>query len=164
MFGLTRWAPFGSAFRLHREIDDLFGRFLGEAGDQPRGVGESERAWLPAIETYTREGTLGVRVALPGVDPKDVEVSVTDNLLTIKGERKLENETKDGNYFQRELAYGAFQRTLTVPEGVDVSRVQAKYSNGMLEVTMPAPLSVAPKRVDIQVEAGQGQPKAIKAA
>ena len=164
MFGLTRWTPFGSAFRLHREIDDLFSRFLGEAGDPPRGVGESERAWLPAIETYTREGTLGVRVALPGVDPKDVEVSVTDNLLTIKGERKLENETKDGSYFQRELAYGAFQRTLILPDGVDVGKVQAKYSNGMLELTMPAPLSVAPKRVDIQVEAGQGQPKAIKAA
>jgi HSP20 family protein len=164
MFGLTRWAPFGSAFRLHREIDDLFSRFLGEAGDEPRGVGESERAWLPAIETYSREGTMGVRVALPGVDPKDVEVSVTDNLLTIKGERKLETETKDGNYFQRELAYGAFQRTLILPDGVDVGNVQAKYSNGMLEVTMPAPLSVAPKRVDIQVEAGQGQPKAIKAA
>src|SRR5439155_12768851 len=98
MFGLIRWAPFDSAFRLHREIDDLFSRFLGEAGDQPRGAGESAPAWLPAIETYTREGTLGVRVALPGVDPKDVEVSVTDNFLTIKGERKLEDETRDGGY------------------------------------------------------------------
>ena len=164
MFGLTRWSPFGSAFELHREIDDLFSRFFDEAAGRPRAADGDALAWVPAMETYTREGTLGVRVALPGVDPKDIEVSVTDDVLTIKGQRKVEKERKDGGYFRRELAYGSFLRTLGLPDGVDASKVQAKYSNGMLEVTMPTPLSVAPKRIDIQVEGGQDQPKEIKAA
>jgi HSP20 family protein len=158
MFGLMRWSPVGSAALLHREVDDLFNRILGDGADEYRP------AWVPAIETYTRDGQLGVRVALPGVDPKEVEVSVTDDVLTIRGERKLEKESKEGGYFRRELAYGTFQRTLGLPEGVDVSKVSAKYANGMLEVTMPTPRSAAPKRVDIQIEGGQGHPKEIKAA
>jgi len=97
------------------------------------------------------------------VDPKDVELSVTDNVLTIKGERKAEHERKETSYFLREVNYGTFERSFALPEGVDASKVTAKYANGMLEITMPAPLAVSPKKVEIQVE-GQAAPKAIKAA
>lgn len=161
MLGLTRWSPFGSVFQLHREIDDLFNRFFGQAWPSvAEGAGV---AWWPPVESGASEGQLWVRVALPGVDPKDVEVLCTDGALTIRGQRRAAYEGKDANYFVRELAYGAFERTLTLPEGVDTTKVTARFANGMLEITMPAPLSVAPRKVEIQVE-GAPQPKAIKAA
>jgi len=166
MFGLTRWTPFGSPFQLHREIDDLFNRFFGQTWGEPAGQPSETptTTWLPAMESYTHEGNLCVRVALPGVDPKDVEVSVSDNLLTIKGARRTKNEQKEGSYFVREFAYGAFERTVALPQGVDASKVNAKYTNGMLEVTMPAPVTVVPKKVEIKIEGQQSEAKAVKAA
>lgn len=163
MFGLTRWSPFGTAFQLHREIDELFGRFFGQTGTQPAAAPGDGSTWWPAVESGTSEGTLWVRVALPGVDPKDVELTVSENVLTIKGQRKAQSETKEENYFLREFAYGAFERSIVLPEGVDPAKVNAKYSNGMLEISVPAPISVAPKRVEIQVEGQRGDQKAIKA-
>jgi HSP20 family protein len=166
MVGLTRWSPFGSVFQLHRELDDLFSRFFGQEGASTayRPEANQPAAWWPAIESYSQDGELHVRIALPGVDPKDVEVSVTNDTLTVRGERKARAETKDGNAYVREFAYGTFERTLALPEGVDAGRVQAKFSNGMLDVTMAAPVSVAPKKIAIQVEGAADAARAIKAA
>lgn len=165
MLGLTRWSPFSSVFQLHRELDDLFSRFFGHEGAPATARGEAQPAsWWPALESYTQDGQFHVRVALPGVDPKDVEVSCSDSYLTIRGSRKSRTEDKDAAYFVREFAYGTFERTIALPEGIDPAKVQAKWANGMLEVTMPAPLAVAPKKVEIQIEGGAGQPKAIRAA
>jgi HSP20 family protein len=164
MLGLTRWTPFSPAFQLSRDFDELLGRILTVSPTATRTEDESTPTWLPAVETYARDGKLGVRVALPGVDPKDVEVSVMEDVLTIKGERKVESSAREAGYFRRELAYGTFERSLTLPEGVDAAQVRASYTNGMLEVTMPSPVAVAPKRVEIQIEGGQGEAKAIKAA
>ena len=142
-----------------------FSRFFGQGWSQPAQSSDTAApAWWPAIETYTDEGTLHIRCALPGVDPKDVEVSVSDGLLTIKGVRKAQSEDRDANYLVREFAYGVFERTVSLPEGVDAGKVAAKYTNGMLEVTMPAPLAVAPKKVEIQVAGQAGERKAVKAA
>ena len=76
---------------------------------------------------------------MPGVDPKGVAVSWMDNVLTVKGERKADDDTTGRDYFVREVAYGTFQRSFALPEGVDVAQVEAKYANGMLQVTVPAP-------------------------
>jgi HSP20 family protein len=168
MVGMTRWSPFGSPFQLHREIDDLLGRFLGSATwpvSHPKGEGDSPPpTWWPAVESFVHDGTIGVRVALPGVDPKDVEVSVADDVLTVKGERRESGERKDGGYHLRELAYGAFERHLALPEGVDPGQVTAKYVHGVLEITIPAPTAVAPRRVEIQVDGRAAEPKAVRAA
>ena len=168
MFTMTRWTPFNSAFQLRREIDDLFNRTFG--GYRPEGesaTGNSAQAtpaWWPGLETYATDGKLGVRVALPGVDPKDVEVSVNDGILTVKGERKGSQEKKDGGYYIRELTHGRFERQLELPEGVEPENVTARFVNGMLEISMPLPVAVVPKRVNIAIE-GQGpEKKAVKAA
>jgi HSP20 family protein len=164
MLGLTRWSPLGSVFQLHREVNDLFNRFFGEESTPDLARPNAEVVtWWPAVESYTDKGDLHVRVALPGVDPKDVEVTVADDTLTIRGERKGKGESKEGGYHVRELSYGSFERSLTLPEGIDPAKVHAKFTNGMLDVTMPAPVAVAPKKVEIQIE-GAEQPKAIKAA
>jgi HSP20 family protein len=166
MFELTRRSPFGSMFQIHRELDDLVSRFLGRDVTPTPYQGETEPepvTWWPAVESYSQDGNLHVRVALPGVDPKDVEVTVADDCLTVRGERKAKTGEKNGGRFVREFAYGAFERTFSLPEGIDPSKVQAKYTNGMLELTMPAPVAVVPKKVEIQIEDGTGRPKAIKA-
>jgi HSP20 family protein len=162
MFDLVRWSPFGTfgtPFQLHREIDELFSRFFSQrqAGSEP----SETPTWWPAVESWTADGNVHVRVALPGVDPKDVELSVTDNMLTIKGERRAHQESKEGGYYLREFSHGTFERILALPDGVDPGKVAAKYTNGMLEITMPAPVSVVPKKVEIQID-GKAEPKAVK--
>src|SRR5687768_6095852 len=96
MFELTRWSPLGSVFNLHRELDEMLGRFVGREGAMYRPETDPV-AWAPAIESYAKDGQLHVRVALPGVDPKDVEVTVSEDQLTIRGERKTEHEG-EGRY------------------------------------------------------------------
>ena len=119
---------------------------------------------MAGVESYAKDGQLHVRVALPGVDPKDVEVTVSDDHLTIRGERKAKTDAKDGGRYVREFAYGSFERTLALPDGIDPGKVQAKFANGMLDLTMPTPVAVVPKKVEIQIEGGADQAKAIKAA
>jgi HSP20 family protein len=150
---------------MHRELDDLIGRVFGQEGAPATYRPEAGPvAWWPAIESYTKDGAIHVRVALPGVDPKDVEVTVLEDHLTIRGERKAKTEDNDGGRYFREFAYGAFERTLALPDGVDPAKVQAKFSNGMLDLTMPAPVAVAPRKVSIQIEGGAEAAKAVKAA
>jgi HSP20 family protein len=163
MFELTRRSPFGSMFQIHRELEDLLTRVLGHDALPAPYRGEAEPvAWWPAVESYAKDGSLHVRVALPGVDAKDVEVTVSDDYLTIRGERKSKTEEKDGGRYVREFAYGTFERTLALPEGIDAGTVVAKFSNGMLDLTIPAPVAVVPKKVEIQIEGGSDQGKAIK--
>lgn len=152
MIGLVRRSPFGPMFQLRSEIDDVFGRFVGSQVDETPQAWEP--TWTPAVEGTREDGHYVIRVALPGVDPKDVEVAVTENELTIKGQRRRQGETMGDRYFARELAYGAFERRFTLPEGIDAAKVYAKYVNGMLEVRVPEPVVVGPKRVMIEVEGG----------
>jgi HSP20 family protein len=161
MFELTRWSPFGSTYTLHRELDEMLGRFMGQEGPSYRPEAGAV-AWSPAIESYAKDGDLHVRVALPGVDPKDVEVTVSDDQLTIRGERKTRHD--DAGRYVREFTYGSFERTFTLPDGIDPGKVLAKFANGMLDLTLPAPVAVEPKKVEIQIEGGASQAKAVKAA
>jgi HSP20 family protein len=100
----------------------------------------------------TTHGTLCIRVALPGVNPKDAEISVADQTLTVKGSRQATGESRPAHYFRRELAYGSFERVFAIPKGTDAAQVQATHVNGMLEITMPAPRLAAPKKIEIQLD------------
>ena len=117
----------------HHDVNGLFPRMVEDEAAQPAA------SWLPAAEGRLENGTYVIQLALSGVDPKDVEVSLMDNVLTVKGERKADPDSAGKDYFVRELAYGAFQRSFTLPEGVDAAQVEAKDANGMLEVRVPAP-------------------------
>lgn len=98
-----------------------------------------------------------MRLDLPGVDPKDVEVSVVDDTLVIRGERKTAQELKEKEYQYRETAYGRFERRLGLPKGVDRDKVSASYKNGVLEVSIPLPAQLANKTIPIQIEEGQSR-------
>ena len=112
-------------------------------------LAQRARSWLPAAEGWIEDGTYVIQLAMPGVDPKDVEVSWMDNVLTVKGERKADHDTAGKDYFVREVAYGAFHRSFELPEGVDAAEVKAKHANGMLEVRVPAPRAATPRMIEV---------------
>jgi HSP20 family protein len=145
MNAMLRWSP-TRQFHFHHDVDDLFQRFVGGTTDE---AAESARAWLPPAEGWIEDGTYVIQLALPGVDPKDVAVSWMDNVLTVKGERKADHDTAGKDYFVREIAYGAFQRSFELPEGVDAAEVRAKHANGMLEVRVPAPRAAMPRMIEV---------------
>ena len=107
-------------------------------------------SWRPAAEGRIQDGLYIIQLSLPGVDPKDVQVSFMDNVLTVKGERKADHDTTGKDYFVREVAYGAFERGFELPEGVDAALVEAKHANGMLEVRVPAPRAATPRMIEVK--------------
>jgi HSP20 family protein len=141
-----RWSP-TRKFHLHHDVDELSPGFFNGATDE---AAQRAPAWLPAAEGRLEDGIYVIQLAMPGVDPKDVEVSWMDNVLTLKGERKADHDTVGKDYFVRELPYGAFQRSFELPEGIDVARVEAKYANGILEVRVPAPQVTTRRMIEVK--------------
>ena len=148
MTTMLRWSQFTPKFHFHRHAgDDLFQGFFDGATDE---AAQAAASWVPAAEGRLENGTYVIQFALPGVDPKAVEVSLMDNVLTVKGERKADHDTAGKDYFVREVTYGAFQRSVALPEGVDAAQVEAKYWNGMIEVRIPAPRAVMPRTIEVK--------------
>jgi HSP20 family protein len=165
---LTPWRSFGNVSQLRREVDAFFDRVWadfdrffvdGERGVMPRSW--VSNAYTPPIESYVDGNTFVIKADLPGMDPKDIELAVEGNQLTLKGERKTVEEQDIGNDFHREVTYGAFQRTLPLPEGVKADAMRARYHDGVLEITAPAPATLAAKRVPI--ERADAAPKQLAA-
>jgi HSP20 family protein len=149
MTTMTRWSPYMPKLHVHHhhDVNELFQRIFE---DVPEEGAQPAASWLPAAEGRLENGTYIIQLALPGVDPKDVEVSVMDNVLTVKGERKADPDRAGAGYFVREVAYGAFQRSFALPEGVDAAQVEAKGANGMLEVRVPAPRAATRRTVEVK--------------
>jgi len=148
MTTMIPWSPFMPKLHFHHHhVADLFPEFFDVATDEPA---QRAAAWLPAAEGRIEDGTYVIQLALPGIDLKEVEVSLMDNVLTVKGERKADHDTTGKDYFVREVAYGAFQRSFALPEGVDGAQVEAKYVNGMLEVRVPAPRVATPRTIEVK--------------
>jgi HSP20 family protein len=135
---------------LFHDLSDLDSFFDSAFGRRT----EEGSAWWPLVESYTKDGQLILRCDLPGVDPKDVDVSLEGNVLTIRGERRAEHE---GDAY-REVRYGRFERTLTMPEGLDPEKIKARYVNGVLEVTVPAPAATT-RKVPIEIEQHEASSK-----
>jgi len=137
--------------RLRVEMDHLFERFWRDPGGSsfadllPSGVGVGLR-----LNLAESENEVTVTAELPGVDPKDVEISVTDNLLTIRGEKKQEKEEKKRNYHYVERSFGSFHRSIPLPSSVDSNKVDAHYKNGVLTVTLQKRPEAKPKRIAVK--------------
>jgi HSP20 family protein len=145
MNAMLRWSP-TRQFHFHQE---LFDRFIGGTTGATDEVTQRP-SWLPAAEGRLEDGVYVIRLSLPGVAPKDVNVSLMENVLTVKGERKADHDTTGKDYFVREVAYGAFERSFELPEGVDAAQVEAKHANGMLEVRVPAPRASSPRMIEVK--------------
>jgi HSP20 family protein len=135
--------------RFRRDIDELFDRFM--YGGSP-ALQSSAGVRAPAIESWVDGENLIVRADLPGVDPKDVEITATGNTLTLRGTRQSKREETERDYLFREVSYGSFERSLTLPEGVKSEEIKATYQNGVLELTIPVPRQLAARKIPIQLE------------
>jgi HSP20 family protein len=134
---------------MNRLFDDMFGSFMRRPGGQQQRSQLTE--WAPAMDVLQRDGDLLVRVELPGVKLEDVDITVHDRVLTVSGERKVEEEQERGGYYVRERRQGAFRRSMTLPEGVDEESIRARFEDGVLEVTIEGAAAVRePKRIQIE--------------
>ena len=139
MLSLSRWNPFEEMSSFHRDLDRAFGWSDGST--------RRNWSWLPAAEVTSGSEGWTIRMALPGIAPKDVNVELDHHVLTISGERAVSaDETKK---HVSELGYGRFSRSFTLPETVDTAKVSAKFENGMLELTLPVTEATKPRRIEI---------------
>ncbi len=136
---------------LRSEIDRLFDSFVREpfgALDWPSWAGGK---WSPAIDVAESDKEVTVRAELPGIDPKDLDVTVAGGQLTISGEKKESNETKDKGVYHSETRYGSFHRTVPLPDGVDTEHVDAQYAHGVLTLRLAKTPQAATKRIEVKV-------------
>jgi HSP20 family protein len=145
-------------FGFRRDFDDMFNRILNDRPWTERPelpAFNKEFNLTPAVEAYLdKEGKKYVcRVTLPGVEPKDVQVHAQGNLLTIHGERKFTRNIKQVEFVEQEVAYGVFDRTITLPEGVAVEKLTAEYVNGVLEIAAPIAVAALPRKIEIKATA-----------
>jgi HSP20 family protein len=146
---LIRWEPARELNSLQSEMNRLFNTFF-DTPTSAAGNGPSRR-WIPAMDLVETEDHFVLRADLPGLSEEDVNVELEDNVLTVSGERKVEREDKKEGYYRVERSYGEFQRSLTLPEGVDADKIEAAFDKGVLEVRIPKPEERKPRRVAISV-------------
>ena len=144
MGAISPFRPFRELERMTRRWETAFPNLFEDFD------GDLEEVFKPAIESYVRNGNLVVRADMPGLEPKDIEVSILGNVLTVKGERKHEQEVKKEDYLHREVSYGAFERRMSLPEGTEADKVKATFKNGVIEVTVPMAKEAVAKKVPIE--------------
>jgi HSP20 family protein len=148
---IVRWEPFRDLVSLQERMNRLFDEsFRGVA----RGSGEEDwvsGAWAPAVDIYEQDGNIVLKAELPGIDPKDVDVRVENNILTLRGERKLDNEVKRESYHRVERSYGTFTRSFTLPNMIDTEKIKAEYKDGVLRMILPKKDEAKPKQIAINV-------------
>jgi HSP20 family molecular chaperone IbpA len=134
-------------FDFHRNFDEIFSHLIGTRPTEP-----DYKAYVPAVEAWTdtEAKKFYVRVALPGVNPQDVNVEVQGDKLTVAGSWKSGEAPKEGNYLHHEFSYGNFERVLTLPEGVDFDKLSAEFNQGVLEISAPMAVAALPRRIHIK--------------
>ncbi|MDA8141269.1 MAG: Hsp20/alpha crystallin family protein [Desulfobacteraceae bacterium] len=144
---LMRWNPAKSLFGLPSRFDTLFDSFFFPT--RTDGGQDGLWSWNPAVDVYENDDAIVLKAELPGVDKDQITVDVEGRILTLKGERKSENEVKEDNYYRRERTYGRFERSFTLPEEVNADAIKAEYKDGVLKVEVPKPEVKKPKQITV---------------
>ena len=145
---IVRWSPFRDIIGLQDEMNRLFDSF-SRSSDSPT---LTEGTWAPSVDIYETKDAIVLDAELPGLNQKEISVTVVDNVLTIKGEKKQEKEVKEENYHRVERSYGSFSRSFTLPVGVKADSIKASYKDGVLKVSLPKAEETKPKQIDIDVK------------
>ena len=144
---IARFDPF-------REFEDILRRYSEPAG---RNILSREKegmlsaSWTPSVDINETSDAYVVKGELPGVDKDNVDISIEDNLLIIRGEKKVETESDDEKYHRKECVYGSFERSFSLPKQVDVNKVEASFSNGVLKLNIPKAEEAKPKQIQVQI-------------
>ncbi len=136
---LVKWDPFRDLLSLHNRISTPFA-----------GANDAYGSWMPPVDIFERGDDLVIRAEVPGLDKNEIDISVEDNRLVIKGERKREREFNEENAYRLERAFGTFMRSFLLPKTVDSSKISASYTNGVLKVTLPKAEAAKPRKVEVK--------------
>ncbi|HWW21151.1 MAG TPA: Hsp20/alpha crystallin family protein [Steroidobacteraceae bacterium] len=142
---LLRYEPWGVVARLQRHFDQAFADIDGSASN-----GESHAAWIPSVDIHQESDKFVVRADLPGVEPKDIDVTAENGVLTVSGERKFERSEQQKGTSRLERVEGRFVRRFTLPENVQTDHIRARHANGVLELTIPKAAAPEPKKISVE--------------
>jgi HSP20 family protein len=144
---VIKWDPFRDLNMLQERMNRLF----DDAGGGIRRSEEpsSTTIWSPAVDIYETEGEIVVQAELPGMDRKDINLHLENNVLTIRGDRQFKKETKEDNYHRIERSYGGFSRSFSIPTTVDEDKIRADYKDGVLKIALPKKEQAKPKQIQI---------------
>src|SRR3989338_1663703 len=148
---IVRWNPLDDILSLQRRMNKIFeDNFLGKksSDDEELSLG----LWSPAVDIYETESDIVLKAELPEIDQKDIHINIENNVLTLKGERKLEKETKEENYHRIERSYGSFSRSFNFPNAVEVEKIKAQYKDGVLKINMPKKAEKKTKKIDVEIK------------
>lgn len=145
-WGLVPWSPLRELSDIERNMDTMFGESslpsLWSRSPEAKG-------WFPAMDVFEKDGKFVVKAEIPGIDEGNINVSVEGDTLMIKGEKKMEKEVKEEDYYRSERSYGSFVRSIPLSSAVDKDKIEANYENGVLEVTLPKIAEKKPKKVKV---------------
>jgi HSP20 family protein len=158
MANLNRFEPFRGATTLHEQLNRMFGEGFNRQEES------NLTTWAPAVDIMETEHELIVKADLPDVDPKDLDIRVENNILTIRGERKFEKQVHDGNYLRVERAYGSFARSFSLANTVNTEAIKADYQNGVLTLHIPKREEAKPKQIKVNVGTQATSTPAVAAA
>jgi len=144
---LTRWEPFREFATLQDRMNRLFRESYNENQDQSL----TTSSFAPAVDVYEDEHNVTLKIEVPGIEEKDIDVRIENNTLTVHGERKIEKEEKEENYRRVERQYGSFTRTFNLPTTVDAEKVSANYDKGVLKISLPKKAEAKPKQIKVSV-------------
>ncbi len=153
MNGLIRYEPFREIMSLREAIDKLFEDSFVTPSRLLRGFEER----IPPIDMYQTDDAVVIKSALPGVKPEEVDITITGNTLTIKGESKAEEEVKKEDYIYREHRYGAFSRSIALPEGLNTDKAEARFEDGILTLTIPKAEELKPKQIKVKAKKAEAK-------
>ncbi len=158
---LTRWDPFRELNVITDRMNRLFQDTWG-AGTTRSEEGLTTMNFVPAVDVYEDEHNVTLKMEVPGIDQKDIDVQLENNTLTVRGERKFEKDEKEENFHRIERRYGAFYRAFTLPNTVDTDNVHADYENGVLKIKLAKRAEAKPKQIKVNVgqktiDAGKGK-------
>ena len=142
------WRPFGGLSPLRKDVESLWNRFLGETSS----LGAFTEDWMPSVDISETEKNFVVKAELPGIEAKDVDISISGNRLIIKGEKKREEEEKDEHHYFVERYSGSFQRVFQLPSNVQEDKIEATFDKGVLKVSLPKAEEAKKKKIDIKVK------------
>jgi len=156
---LTRWEPFREFSTLQDRMNRLFRESYNDAG---RDESLTTSSFAPAVDVYEDEHKVTLKIEVPGIEEKDIDVRVENNTLTVTGERKIEKEEKEENYRRVERQYGSFTRTFSLTQTVDTENVSASYDKGVLKINLPKKAEAKPKQIKVNVGSAQSSEKQIE--
>jgi len=144
---IVRWKPFGDLVDWTNDVDDRIRKFLGEESES-----ESSSIWAPRVDIKENENSLVVHAEVPGMEKSDFNVTMKEGVLSISGEKKMEEKQEGENWHRIERVFGRFQRSFYIPTEVDESKIKANYKDGVLSVTLPKKEEAKKKEIPIDID------------